>query len=199
MDQKALYRDLMERIKRCDQFWGIAWREAQSAALKEMWPHKSQFSWEEVMKANGVAYEAVRSRVNSRNELLRELFDGHLAPLDAALNAGDADAVHAVIDFLETDVLAFRCGYAKEDYMRRLKHIALNDHHRDRLRRYALSLCRNPQHRREIRQASRLVIHLADQAFINELRVLSQSDIEHVRLKSARMLNVVLNGNKRLV
>jgi hypothetical protein len=106
--------------------------------------------------------------------------------------------VHAIIDFLEVDVPAFRCGYAKEQHLRKLKTIPLTDEHRARLREYAVGLCRTPHHRREITEAGRLMISVANLSFVNELRALSRTENEWVKRKTAKMLRVVLNGRKDL-
>ena len=55
----------------------------------------------------------------------RRLFDEYLTPLDARFRSGNEQALDEVIAFLATDVPAFRCGYIKEKWLRRLKSTSL--------------------------------------------------------------------------
>jgi hypothetical protein len=187
----------MEQIRLAHKAFATAWAEARDAALEEMSPRKGA-PWEALWEANGVAYKAAQPLADRRNELLAVLFRDRLAPLYKRLKNGDPDAVHAIIDFLEVDVPAFQCGYAKEDYLRKLKTIPLTDAHRERLREYGFRLCGTPHHRREITEAGRLMILVANQPFVDELRELSNSDNERITAKAAKMLEVVLNGRKDL-
>lgn len=198
MGHKREYRRLMEEIRLAHAAFSKVWAEARMAALKRLSPKNGAASWEQVLQANGVAYKAARSLEDRRNGLLRELFEEHLAPLHERFLTGDPDAVNAVIDFLEVDVPAFRCGYSKENYLHKLKNIPLTGEHQERLRQYGLRLCSMPVHRREIGQAGRLMIQIANRDFVDQLRALAASENDRIRKKSTKILHVVLNGREDL-
>jgi hypothetical protein len=153
---------------------------------------------EKMWQANRLAYAAAQPFLNEENRLLRVLFEQYVEPDHEALARAEPQAVDRVIDFLETDVPAFRCGYAKEEYLKRLRSMPLDAPQRRRLMGYTLDVCRNPLHRREIKWAGRLMIRIPDQPFIDQLRGLSQDDNRRVAAKSGRMLGVVLNNRKDL-
>jgi hypothetical protein len=199
MNRQSGYRELMEQIRRAHQAFATAWAKERAAALATILPKKSALSWNEIWEANGVAYKAAQPLADRRNHLMGELFRDHLGSLDERFQSGDPDAVHAIIDFLEVDVPAFQCGYAKEHYLRKLKTIELTDEHRERLRQYGLRLCRLPQHRREIANAGRLMILIANREFVEELRELANSDSRLIKNRASKMLAVVQNGRKDLL
>jgi hypothetical protein len=198
MNRKSEYRQLMEQIRLAHQAFTKAWAEARTAALKATASSEVGRSWNEVWQANGIAYKSAQSFSEKRDRLIGELFQEHLGPLHQEFGSGDPDAVHAIIDFLEVDVPAFRCGYAKEDYLRMLKTIFLTDDHRERIRQYGLRLCMVPNHRREIQEAGRLMILVANRDFVDQLQGLAGNDNEWIRKKANKMLGVVQNGRKDL-
>jgi len=199
MNRQSEYRDLMEQIRCAHQAFATAWAEERAAALVTISPKKSAFSWNEIWKANGVAYKAAQPLADRRNHLIQELFSNHLGPLHEGFQSGDPDAVNAIIDFLQIDVPAFHCGYAKEDYLRKLKAIELTEEHRERLRQYGLRLCGMPQHRREIAKAGRLMILVANREFVEELQKLANGDSRWIKDRASKMLAVVQNGRKDLL
>ena len=198
MSRHREYLRRMEEIRSAHAAFHRDWTEGRSAALKNLVPGEKAASWEQIWQANGIAYRSARPLEHRRNRLLRELFEKHLVPRHEDFLGGDPHAVNAVIDFLDVDVPAFRCGYAKEDYLRMLKTIPLTDEHRERLRQYGLRLCGLPVHRREIGEAGRLMIRIADRGFLEELRALARSENDRIRKKSEKMLSVVQNGRKDL-
>src|SRR5687768_11372762 len=60
-------------------------------------------------------------------DALNRLFDEQLEPLHSSFKSDREKTVDAVIDFLEIDVPAHRCGYEKEKYLRKLKAVTLSD------------------------------------------------------------------------
>lgn len=137
---------------------------------------------------------------DARNKFLAALdalFD-MVQPLERPFLAGEAKAIDAVIEFAEVDMPAFRCGYTKQWFFRKLKSLPLNKTQEARLRQLAYNLCRGPNYGREIADMGRLMIRLADKPLIRELRALAESSDELVRKKSQRMLDVVLHHRKDL-
>lgn len=198
MSRKPEYRRLMEQIHKAHEAFSKSWAEARTDALKSLSAKGRAASWEQVWEANGIAYKAAQPIEDRRNRLLGELFEKYLGPLHENFLDGDPQAVSAVIDFLEVDVPVFRCGYAKEDYLHRLKTVPLTDEHRERLRHYGLRLCSCPAHRREIGEAGRLMIRVADRDFVEQLRALTASENRRIQEKSRKMLSVVKNGREDL-
>ena len=111
---------------------------------------------------------------------------------------GDSEAIDAILDFLETDIPAFRCGYAKEKFYRRLKNMSLTQNQIDRVKTIALDQCASDCYRREFRDLARLFIRLADQNFVEQLRMLKDDPNGKVCFKSKLMLNTILNNRDDL-
>lgn len=197
MNQQREYRRLMEQIRHVHQAFKEAWVEARTDTLESLSPNRAA-SWEQIWRANGIAYKAAQPLADRRNGLLGELFEKYLSPLHEDFLGGDPDAVSAVIDFLEVDVPAFQCGYAKEYYLCRLKRVPLTSEHQERLRQYGLRLCSVSVHRREIGEAGRLMIHVANRDLADQLRALTATENHWVRKKSAKMLNVITNCREDL-
>ena len=187
----------MERIAAAHGEFSQVWAAERAAALNSF-PTKGSRSWEQIWQANGVAYRAAAPLSGQRDQLLARLFERHLWPIYQDFRRGVPEAVDAIIDFLEVDVPAFRCGYAKESYLRDLKTIPLTGEHYGRLRQYGIGLCGSPHHRRELGEVGRLMIRVADRRFVEQLRSLSGSGNEFVRKRAAKMLGVVLNGRRDL-
>lgn len=121
-----------------------------------------------------------------------------LEELDDDFLAGKELAVHSVIEFCEVDIPAFRCGYAKQRYFRKLKSLPLSDAHQVRLRRLAVDLCRGPNYGREMRDLSRLMIVLADHDLVDQLTELAASPDVLIAKKSSRVLKVILDHRRDL-
>jgi hypothetical protein len=198
MSQHREYRQLMEEIRTAHETFRKSWREARTAAMKIISPDGRTPSWEQVWQANGIAYKQARPLEDRRNQLLRVLFEEHIGPLHDDFLNGDPAAINTIIDFLEVDVPAFRCGYAKEDFLRKLKALPLTNEHQSRLRSYCLHLCGTPAYRREIAQVGRLMVRVADRAFVDQLQQLTINPSDRIGKKSARMLTVIQNGRKDL-
>jgi hypothetical protein len=135
---------------------------------------------------------------NSFWDAFNLLFQTKLDPLRQAFLTNSVTAVDGVIDFLAIDIPAFRCGYEKEWYLRRLKSVPLNEAQKERLKNIALDLCRKPDYRREFSDWGKLMIVLADEAFVDELENLLESPDEFVRKKAERMLTIILQNRKAL-
>ena len=188
----------MEEIRATHAQFQGAWSAARSKALTGNSRRKTAHTWGDIWQANGIAYASAKALSDRVNQLLGILFEHYLGPSYEAFLAGEPAAVDNVIAFLSTDVLAFRCGYRKENYLRLLKSVPFSREHGERLRDYVLSLCSLASHRREIAEAGRLMIRIADQASVDRLRSLAADEDNRVATKSKRMLDVVLNGRKDL-
>jgi hypothetical protein len=129
----------------------------------------------------------------------RRLFDEYLEPLDARFRGGDERALDEVIDFLATDVPAFRCGYLKAKWLRRLKSTSLTQSQQQRLRRAALSLCADSHYLREIAEWNRLMIKLADKETVIALFGLMESANSFIKSKARHMLYGILQNRNDII
>lgn len=172
-------RELVEKLYATDQ------------ELKRRLVQNIEFTREELKE--------VRSLREKFRSVYSQLFDDSLEPLDARFHNGDEQAVDEVIDFLKVDIPAFRCGYVKEKWIRRLKSTPLTAEQKERLRRAALSLCVSPHHRRELTEWNRLMIKLANKEFVAALLKLTETSDEFVCAKAQRMAHVILNERRDVI
>jgi hypothetical protein len=202
MKRKQQYIHLMEKILESHREFSQAWNEAKQAELKrrgikhlDQWGHSDR-EWAQILEANDVAYRAARLYSDRRDEYMGRLFE-QLPNEDFV--AGEPQAIDASIDFLEIDILAFRCGYIKELCLRKLKSLPINPIQAERLRQLTLALCQGQGQRRELKELARLMIRLADESLVHELKnLLDQHPSEYVRRKASRTLQVIRNGRPDL-
>lgn len=142
--------------------------------------------------------ESVKKARDRFLDALNRLFDEGVQPLYSSFTADPAEATDAVIDFLEIDIPAHRCGYVKEKFLRKLKSVALTEHQQTRLRQAALALVAKGHFRRELSDWSRLMIVMADERFIRSLRdVIESLDTGQAR-GAERMLRVLIENRPDL-
>jgi hypothetical protein len=118
--------------------------------------------------------------------------------LDGGFKAGESTSIDGILDFIAVDIPAFRCGYAKEKYLRRLKSLHLNPSQIEFIREIGLSMCSSESYRREFRDLARLLIKLADSSFIENVRELQAASDGIVEFKCRLMLQTILNVRKDL-
>ena len=142
--------------------------------------------------------ESVKNARDRFWEALNRLFDERLYSLWENFSANKAKAADAVIDFLEIDIPAHRCGYVKEKFLRKLKSVELTEAQQTRLKGAAIELVSAGNFRREFGDWTKLMIVLADDAFIVRLREAGRS-LDTVRARYAdRMLGSVLDNRPDL-
>jgi hypothetical protein len=127
------------------------------------------------------------------------LFNTKLAPLEIKFRTNPEAAVDEIIEFLSVDIPAFRCGYAKEWFLKKLKAVPLKSSQRQKLREIALDLLSRSAYRRELGAWSRLMIVLADESFIEELRNLSENSDPARELRAKRVLDKIFHHRADLV
>ena len=108
------------------------------------------------------------------------------------------NAIDEVLNFLEVDAPAFRTGYSKEWYYRKLKKLELNPTQIERLKTIALNRCASPEYRREDSELRRLMIRLADAKFLQQVLELPGSTNRQVARKRLLMVEVIFVGRKDL-
>jgi hypothetical protein len=147
---------------------------------------------------NQKAHGATKKELETLNSKLNFFYETVLGPLADRFLAGDSGAINEVLNFLEVDVPAFRTGYSKEWYYRKLKALKLEPDQIERLREIAVKRCASPEYRREDGELRRLMIRLADIDFLREVAELPESPNAYARRKKSLMLEVVLRGRKDL-
>jgi hypothetical protein len=142
--------------------------------------------------------ESVTIARNMMLAALDKLFDTKIYPLESELRTNPQSAADKIIEFLSVDIPAFRCGYAKEFLLARLKYIELNPAQKQRLRQIALNTCEAYNFRREFRRWCRLMIVLADRDFTERLINLTKSGNRYAQIKSKWMLDTIFRHRKDL-
>lgn len=132
------------------------------------------------------------------HDSLNILFVSKLDPLRNSFLADPQSSVDEVIDFLEIDIPAFRCGYEKEWYLRKLKSIELSEYQCNRLRIIAFTLIGDMKFRREFRDWCRLMAVLANKVFLEQLQVFSTNENYHVKQKANWMIDSIINTRRDL-
>jgi hypothetical protein len=143
-----------------------------------------EMHWE----ANSPAYEAAEPHAVVRDEATQQLFG--MLPIEE-FGSGNPQAIDAMLDFLEVDVPAFRCGYFKEWCYRRLKGLPLTPEQEQRLRQLAVDLSQARGYRREIIELTRLMIKLADKPLMVRLHQLVTMRNKHIQKRARRMLTII--------
>jgi hypothetical protein len=188
---------LMTNIADAHQRFVEVWETAKAEELQRrgLSPDESlALPTEELRHVNHVAYTAAAREAAERDRLLRELFG--LLPPDPATT--DANGIDAILEFLEVDVLAHRCGYTKAWYYHRLKRVQLTPKQVERLRRHCLDVCSAKGNRPEISKLARLMVRHADARLITDLSALVKGKSEFARRKARKVLQVILNGRPDL-
>ncbi|MCC6491111.1 MAG: hypothetical protein IT364_26725 [Candidatus Hydrogenedentes bacterium] len=163
--------------------------------------HKAfQADWQKYRPDHNVyeTYELAHDTYLAREKAVSDLFQTLYALYEGFLR-GDADAVDAVLDFLEIDIPAFRAGYAKEWYYRKLKRTPLSEHQKQRIRNLGLALFAQPEYRREWAELVRLFANLADAELIKQIAELTTSDkCAYVAGRASSALDRILNVRPEL-
>lgn len=187
----------MTNIADAHQRFVEVWETAKAEELRRrgLRPEESlALPAEELWQVNNAAYTAAARDAAERDRLLRELFG--LLPPDPATT--DANGIDAILEFLEVDVLAHRCGYTKAWYYHRLKRVQLTPKQVERLRRHCLDVCSAKGNMPEISKLARLMVRHADARLITDLSALVKGKSEFARRKARKVLQVILNGRPDL-
>lgn len=188
-DRKKLYEGLMRRIDHANKKHQEIRREVKTAKFAEWGLNPKDARPDDHLKANVFAYGIARPYSQIRYELLVQLFE--MLPFEE-MEQGNTEAIDNILDFLEIDIPAFRCGYSKQWYYRHLKRVALTKIQQQRLLNIALELCCGSGWRKELAYLRRLVTKFADAQFIGKLQKLTDSEDQYTRAKAQRFLYAIL-------
>lgn len=162
----------------------------------------AQQNFKETWNKFGVSFkkaepkEIIEAR-NIFNKASEDLFK-ELEKYEKDFLVGNSQAIDSIINFLEIDIPAFRCGYAKEKFFRKLKSLRLNENQKERLRNLAYNLCLSESYRREFRDLVRLMIKIADTDFIESLKQIEKESGDIVKFKIKIMLKTILQNREDL-
>ncbi len=184
-----LYESWLRRIDEAHKRHQTVWRETKTAKLAEWKLGLETMPSEKHWEANGFAYEAARPHAQTRDALTAQLFEA--LPFQE-MAKGNSEAIDHILDFVEADIPAFRCGYAKEWCYRRLKRVFLTETQQQRLLLLTLRLCQSSGYRREIRDLTTLVTSFAHADFMRQLLELLHAENQHVRSTAYRVVSSVL-------
>jgi len=157
--------------------------------------------WEETKRKTGNNTEAYKTAQKASRELFRNLevlYETTLTPLRQAFLEGQSQAIGEIITFLGVDIPAFRVGYDKEWYYRKLKKLKLSPEQLEELQQIALARCASKEYRREDSELRRLMILVADQKFLDQVIAIPSEKGSRVERHKSRMLQVILEGRKDL-
>ena len=174
------YRHLMENLHLAHQKFQQQWRDWRNGKLPQ-----------EQLK--GYEPESVSAARKELLDALNFLFNTRLTPLEIKFRENPESAVDEITEFLSIDIPAFRCGYAKEWFLKKLKSVPLKSSQQQKLRQMALDLLARPKYCRELGAWSRLMIVLADESFIEELKNLSESADEMIGQRAKRVLDKIFH------
>ena len=153
------------------------------------------YIWDRTNDKNSPEVGEARNRFIAANDLLWSTL---LGPLQNKFHNDPISAIDEIVDFLEADVPAFRCGYLKEYFLQHLKSQPLSEQQKERLRTIALKLCSSNMVRREFRRWAHLMTQIADTDFVLDLKKLAEKQAPHKRRGTSLMLKSVLDQRKDL-
>jgi hypothetical protein len=127
------------------------------------------------------------------NELFRKLDE-----FEKGINKNDPSDIDQIISFVEVETTAFRIGYARQRFFRRLKSTSLNESQKHRLLQVGINYCTSQDYKREFRDLVRLLIKIADKEFITKIAKIKNESDGVVKFKAYLLLETVLHHRKDL-
>ncbi len=112
-----------------------------------------------------------------------------MIPDEYELCKGAPRDIENALNFCEIDVLAFHTGYVKASFYQVLKRLDFTKSQKVRICRLGLLYVEWPGQRREMRELARLLIVVADEGFVLELKEISESSTDK---NSRRKANIIL-------
>lgn len=182
------YRELMWNLRQTHQNFHREWRD---------W-NEGKLGHREKLKLKGREPENVTRARQIFLDAFNNLHNAKIHPLESKLQTAPTSAVDEVIEFLSTDIPAFRCGYAKEVFLTKLKAVELSSKQISKLQKAFLDLCEAQNFHREFRRWCRLIIRTADEDFFRELEKLSRSANRCAVIKSKWTIEMLVHHRKDL-
>lgn len=174
------YRDSMQEAYLAHKNFKDEWSNWRNGKLKKTKKSSGNLEPESVM--------------NARNKFLQKLgvlYELKIYSLEKKFRDNPKSAIDELIEFLSVDIMAHRCGYAKEVFLKWLKNIELTSNEVEQFQQVAIKVCETDNIRREFRRWCRLMIKLADEEFILKLKQLLKSENHYSRIKSKWMIDLI--------
>lgn len=128
-----------------------------------------------------------KSVIDARNDFLAandELFGLKIEPLEKKFEENSSKSLDEVLEFLSIDLPAFRCGYAKEFFLKWLKQTNFSVSEIEKIKCVIIEVCETESFRREFRRWSRLAMKIADENFVKKLQKLAEGENRFARVKA---------------
>lgn len=178
------FNTLMQESFDAHQNFKRVWRDWRSGKLKD---------------AKGVKpHSEPQSVIVARNKFLSSngrLFSSKIEPLERKFRENPKDSLREVIEFLSTDISAFRCGYAKEYFLKLLKQTEFSKAQIGEIQNLLIKVCETNSIRCEFRRWCSLAVKIADKDFVVKLENLVESESYFTRTKSKWILRII-NQNR---
>lgn len=170
----------MQKSLTAHQNFKNVWRDWRSGKLKD---------------AKGVKpHTEPKSVREARNKFLAandELFNLRIEPLEKRFKVDASESLDEVLEFLSIDLSAFRCGYAKEFFLKWLKQTNFSVNEIEKIKSLIIEVCETKSFRREFRRWCRLAIKIADENFVERLQKVTKDENHFARVKSRWILEAI--------
>lgn len=177
------FQTKMEESFLAHQNFKKVWRDWQSGKLKDAKGLKPRTEPKSVTESRDLFW--------AKNDLL---FGSKIEPLEKRFEENPNESLDEILEYLSVDIPAFRCGYAKEYFLKWLKQADFSAGEIKKIQGLIIEVCETKSFRREFRRWSRLAAKIADANFVNDLQKLTQSENRFARIKSSWILETILQN-----
>ncbi len=159
-----------------------AWNEWWGPGRTERWPEPAT-----VIDARN-AFHAAQDA----------LFDKYLMPIDTSLRNGDASCIDDAITVLAVDVHAFRVGYLKAMWLRRIKRLPLTVAQQEHLREISLGKLTARVAGREMVEWNRLLSKIATDDDVTLVTALTEHPDKRIQWRARTTLRSIVGNRPKL-
>lgn len=183
---------LMQETYLAQQKFRDEWKKWRSGKIKRTKSKK------EKRKLREIEPQTVTDARKVYLQRLEKMYETQIIPLEIVFRENPHSVFDEMLEFLATDILVFRTGYAKEEFINLLKKVELNEIQIKKVQAVALQICERESIRREFRYWCRLMNKIADKEFVLQLQNLLKNQNEKVRLKAKWALKMIYENNPEL-
>ena len=185
-------KEMMQETYLAQQNFRDEWKKWRSGKIKRKRSKKDK-------RKNGETEpQSVTEARNVYFQALDKLFQTKIYPLEIKFRENPHLVLDEVLEFLATDILVFRCGYAKGEFIDLLKKAELNADEINKVQAVALQVCESEHIRREFRRWCKLMNKIADKEFVLNLQNLLKHQNKKVQLKTKWGLEMIQKNNPEL-
>lgn len=177
----------MQKSFAAHQNFKNVWRDWRSGRLKDVKGEKPHTEPQAITEARNEFWAA--------ND---ELFSLKIQPIEKNFKKNPSDSLEEVLEFLSIDITAFRCGYAKEFFLKGLKQTSFSESESEKIKSMIVDVCKTKSFRREFRRWSSLAVKIADSNLVESLQNLVKSECHFARVKSRWILEAICRNRMDL-